>query len=83
MAERLVQESGFYSLKLPRTLAECQQNFQLGKLHAGQFLAAIELGRRLFQQREVLRNVEQVAEYLRDMKKLKKEVFVAFTSPAV
>lgn len=76
IAEKIVAEAGLYSLKLPKNLEECTKHFGLNKVHAAQLLAAVELGRRLFQQGEnYLRNINQVNEYLREMKRAKKEVF--------
>ncbi len=76
ISKKIIGESGFYSAKYPKSLSACQSQFDINKVHAGQFLATVELGRRLFSKKEVhIRNAKEAFEYLCDMKKLKKEVF--------
>lgn len=75
ISKRILKENGLFSFKFPNNIKDCAKYFNLNKVHSSQLLAAIELGRRLFQHDEnYLRNIKQVSEYLREMKKSKKEI---------
>jgi DNA repair protein RadC len=79
MSRRIVENYGSGGLACSRSVKELTQSFGVGPTKAGQLVAALELGRRLFNpgsnEFPVLRNPADVAKYLSPLAALGREQF--------
>ncbi len=79
ISRRIAEEYGVLSIASCRSVAEVMSTYRVGKVRASQLVAALELGRRLYDRGSseypVLRNPRDVARCLESMARLEREQF--------